>query len=639
MADFKELIDSIRKEQVTLFLGSGFSRKAGAPMAGDICSALYDDFSDEIKADLKEKQSLDIISEEYEQIFGRDALIEKVSQIMAFMPTDTSDHTALTKVPHFHHIITTNYDSLIEDAYGAENCYVVRSTDDLINLPQNKTIIYKIHGDLKAKDHILLTKQDYTNYFDNNNEPLLWKYIQSQILTTDILFIGYSLEDTNVFSLIRDIQKNVKSSTRKYFLIAPGLKTHKVERLAQTRVTYYDAKAEDLFPVLFDILDRNVKSDYQRKRISFETFSRYSAQHYLHPIVKEDVDSNKIIKFDSDRQTDVKINLTGLSKDIADTIQECNTYRYNAFIPNTHIPAIKLTRDMLKEINISINGLTVRDTDDCQNLFIAPAIENIETSIRIPTRKFKERVKLQKYNANKEQVCFLLETEAYTLKFIFSLLPNKVLNCTCNINAKDFVKDLQQAIKWMELAIALWNNEEVIIKRYAQIPIKFPVQNEQELNQFKNVKKYFENIQEIEDLYDIEFDSVNTYSDELFSMSELLIHSYHEHILQEKIDEQEFTVNVGNEQDGSWDLLQVGNDKCSLAFTHGALQQVEFNGQKFELKQKNTIIPSCVILDVTRIEGNVTQIKFMITSNYLLVKYTNRELLDFQEFKNFRKIS
>ena len=29
MANFKELIDSIRKEQVTLFLGSGFSRKAG----------------------------------------------------------------------------------------------------------------------------------------------------------------------------------------------------------------------------------------------------------------------------------------------------------------------------------------------------------------------------------------------------------------------------------------------------------------------------------------------------------------------------------------------------------------------------------------------------------------------------------
>jgi hypothetical protein len=31
MADFKELIDSIREGQVTLFFGAGFARKAGSP--------------------------------------------------------------------------------------------------------------------------------------------------------------------------------------------------------------------------------------------------------------------------------------------------------------------------------------------------------------------------------------------------------------------------------------------------------------------------------------------------------------------------------------------------------------------------------------------------------------------------------
>lgn len=49
MADFKELIDSIRKEQVTLFLGSGFSRKAGAPMANAIVSALKESMPDDVK--------------------------------------------------------------------------------------------------------------------------------------------------------------------------------------------------------------------------------------------------------------------------------------------------------------------------------------------------------------------------------------------------------------------------------------------------------------------------------------------------------------------------------------------------------------------------------------------------------------
>ena len=49
MADFKELIDSIRKEQVTLFLGSGFSRKAGAPMANAIVTSLKESMPVDIK--------------------------------------------------------------------------------------------------------------------------------------------------------------------------------------------------------------------------------------------------------------------------------------------------------------------------------------------------------------------------------------------------------------------------------------------------------------------------------------------------------------------------------------------------------------------------------------------------------------
>ena len=308
MADFKELIDSIRKEQVTLFLGSGFSRKAGAPMANAIVSALKESMPDDVKEYYIDETHLDIISEEYEQIYSREHLINKLEDIFKFMPTDTSDHTCLPKIPHIRHIITTNYDTLIEDAYGPENCYVVRTTADCVNLPKDKTIIYKIHGDFIAKDNIVLTKQDYTNFFSDNNEPLLWKYIQSHILTNDMLFIGYSLEDTNIYTLIQEIRKQVKTDTRKYFLIAPGLLKHKIERLARTEIKYFNAKAEDLFPVLFETLNKRIKSDYQRKRICLDTFRRYSNQHYLQPIVEEGQKENRIIKFDAKGKTDIKID-------------------------------------------------------------------------------------------------------------------------------------------------------------------------------------------------------------------------------------------------------------------------------------------------------------------------------------------
>lgn len=86
-----------------------------------------------------------------------------------------------------------------------------------------------------------------------------------------MLFIGYSLEDSNIFTLIQEIRKQVKVDTRKYFLIAPGLYHHKIKRLAKTKIKYFNAKAEDLFPVLFETLNKKIKSDYQRKYICLDT--------------------------------------------------------------------------------------------------------------------------------------------------------------------------------------------------------------------------------------------------------------------------------------------------------------------------------------------------------------------------------
>lgn len=639
MADFKELINSIRKEQVTLFLGSGFSRKAGAPMANAIVSALRESMPIGVKEDYKDETHLDIISEEYEQIYSRETLINKLEDIFKFMPTDTSDHTCLTKIPHIRHIITTNYDTLIEDAYGPDNCYVVRTTADCVNLPKDKTIIYKIHGDFVAKDNIVLTKQDYTNFFSDNNEPLLWKYIQSHILTNDMLFIGYSLEDSNIYTLIQEIRKQVKTDTRKYFLIAPGLPKHKIERLAKTKIKYFNAKAEDLFPVLFETLNKKIKSDYQRKYICLDTFRRYANQHFLQPIVEEGQKENRIIKFDTKGKTDVKIDVSGLSKEVAEAIMSQDTSLYNSFLPKTHIPAYMISRDMMKELNISINGLTVADYNDCKNLFISPTVETIKTSIKIPAIKFKEKVKLQKYNPNKEQVCLLLKTEPYTFKLVFSFLPNKVLNCTCNVNSKEHCKDLQEAIKWMEFIIALWSQKELIINAFDKVPIRFTKTNLHELELFKKIKRYYENISDIEDLYNVEFETIETYSEDNFQMSELLIHSYHEHSLRENMHGKECTMTVGEEQCGMWNEVQVGDTRYSIAFTQSSHEQIIFNGRKFDIKNKNTIMPQCQILEIQKENGNVRQFTFKILSKYVFTKYTNQTLSEIEEYSKWGNIS
>ena len=53
-----------------------------------------------------------------------------------------------------------------------------------------------------------------------------------------------------------------------------------------------------------------------------------------------------------------------------------------------------ITRDMMKELNISINGLTITDYDDCKNLFISPTVETIKTSISVPSHKVQGEDKI-----------------------------------------------------------------------------------------------------------------------------------------------------------------------------------------------------------------------------------------------------
>ena len=103
MVDFKELINSIRKENITLFIGSGFSLKAGAPSAYSLVNAINNTLPEDEKID---GNDLDKVSEEYEQMHNRESLMKIIRDKMSFIPTDTSDHQKLTRIPHIHTIIT-----------------------------------------------------------------------------------------------------------------------------------------------------------------------------------------------------------------------------------------------------------------------------------------------------------------------------------------------------------------------------------------------------------------------------------------------------------------------------------------------------------------------------------------------------
>ncbi len=99
------------------------------------------------------------------------------------------------------HIITTNYDTLLESSQNEfrEQYDVIVTDKDLLNTEKNKYII-KMHGNLSQLETIILKEQDYLEY--SQKHMLTELFIKSLLTNHTILFLGYSLSDYNVKLII-----------------------------------------------------------------------------------------------------------------------------------------------------------------------------------------------------------------------------------------------------------------------------------------------------------------------------------------------------------------------------------------------------------------------------------------------------
>lgn len=105
-------------------------------------------------------------------------------------------------------IITTNYDELQEEIFD----YKVYSSQDelLFHTKYDLGEIYKIHGSVTDPNTILINTSDYEMIAQKH------KYIAAKLLTIfvehPIFFIGYSIGDEDIRSILNDIQLSLNDS-------------------------------------------------------------------------------------------------------------------------------------------------------------------------------------------------------------------------------------------------------------------------------------------------------------------------------------------------------------------------------------------------------------------------------------------
>lgn len=101
-------------------------------------------------------------------------------------------------------IITTNWDTLIEELFPDYKVFI--GQDELLfSNPQSIGEIYKIHGSASHPHSLILTEEDYSNFSEKN--PYLAAKLVTVFVEHPIVFIGYSIEDPHIKSIIISIAK------------------------------------------------------------------------------------------------------------------------------------------------------------------------------------------------------------------------------------------------------------------------------------------------------------------------------------------------------------------------------------------------------------------------------------------------
>lgn len=122
-------------------------------------------------------------------------------------------------------IVTTNYDNFIEDMYSGddeEKLITYIGNEGFFNESQGWAKLYKIHGGVDEPNSIIITEDDYSHF--NKNKILISAKLISALVSSPIIFMGYSLKDENVQSMIAEFasqlpQEDIRKSAQRIIVI------------------------------------------------------------------------------------------------------------------------------------------------------------------------------------------------------------------------------------------------------------------------------------------------------------------------------------------------------------------------------------------------------------------------------------
>lgn len=187
-------------QRLVLFVGAGVGRGAGLPdwdrLILDMAAAAGEAIDTERLQVMDSRDQAQVLMAHFGSEVYRDMIVRAVSSDKYGL-----SHGLLASLDP-HEVVTTNYDTLLEDAFGEARTPAV--------LPQHAVgtdgrWILKLHGTVKQPETIVLARQDYLGLPERS--AALFGILQAMMMTKHMLFVGYSLTDDTFHRVMHDVRR------------------------------------------------------------------------------------------------------------------------------------------------------------------------------------------------------------------------------------------------------------------------------------------------------------------------------------------------------------------------------------------------------------------------------------------------
>ena len=239
-----DLVQSFKNNKGGIFVGAGISQAAGLPNWTGLLKELIDlaenvsykpnrEFLDNCNSLLNDPSKFLILAQELKDFLGDSFRKYIIKRFADECPPPIAVHSELIKYP-YQFIITTNYDTLLENAYVKEfgkqaKVHSFKDSPDIAyDLWNNRPFILKAHGDAnKSQQGIILTETDYRQILFQ--ERGYQSILQSLFTTKTVLFLGSSLSDPELKLLLSFIHSSFHGGGPSHYALIAENQINSVE--------------------------------------------------------------------------------------------------------------------------------------------------------------------------------------------------------------------------------------------------------------------------------------------------------------------------------------------------------------------------------------------------------------------------